>query len=374
MVSAVSIASVRARCAGAVRDPVRWTSLLQLVKTVVAAVVAWLLASRVLDLPQAFLAPWSALLVVHATVYRTFSRGLRQVCGAVLGVLLAWAVGSLLGLTTLSVSVLLLVGLVVGALRWFRGESTAVAATALIVLTTGTSTRDSLLVDRLLDTCVGIAVGLAVNLVVWPPLRDYAAARAIGAIDDEVGELLRDMAGALRHTCDQDTVAGWVDRTRDLDHDLDRAWSLLRQARESSRFNPRRAARSVRGADGYEELLRDLEQAVAETRSMARTIGHGVEELTEWEPGFRGPWLDLLQEAGEAIGAPDAARLVRVRDRLRRLSDQLSSSDLSARHWPEYGALIMNLRNVAAAMDRVAGANPIVLPRYVRRQQRLTRR
>ena len=62
-----------------------WTAVLQLVKTVVAAVVAWVLASQVFALPQAFLAPWAALLVVHATVYRTFSRGLRQVTGAVLG-------------------------------------------------------------------------------------------------------------------------------------------------------------------------------------------------------------------------------------------------------------------------------------------------
>jgi uncharacterized membrane protein YccC len=293
--------------------------------------------------------------------------------GAVLGVLLAWAVGNLLGDTTTAVTVLLVVGLVLGALRWFREESTAVAATALIVLTTGYSTRDHLLLDRLLDTSIGIVVGLVVNLIVWPPLRDYAAARAIDAVDDEVGELLRDMASALRAGCDQQTVAGWVDRTRGLDEQVDQAWALLRQARESSRFNPRRAARSVRGADDYEEILRRNEQAVAETRSMASTIGLGIESLTAWEEAFRGPWTDLLQEAGEAIGAPDAARLLEVRHRLHLLADELSGSDLSARHWPEYGALIMNLRNVVASMDRVAGANPIVLPRYARRA-RFTRR
>ena len=74
---------VRARLRDAavdrLRDPVWWTEVLQLVKTAVAAVLAWVLASQVFALPQAFLAPWAALLVVHATVYRTFSRGLRQV-------------------------------------------------------------------------------------------------------------------------------------------------------------------------------------------------------------------------------------------------------------------------------------------------------
>ncbi len=68
--------------------------------------------------------------------------------------LLAWGVGSHLGLTTSSVSVLLAVGLLVGSLRWFRDESTAVAATGLIVLTTGFSTRDQVLLDRLFDTSI----------------------------------------------------------------------------------------------------------------------------------------------------------------------------------------------------------------------------
>jgi uncharacterized membrane protein YgaE (UPF0421/DUF939 family) len=370
----VNGSAVRGRLAEGLRDPLRWTGFIQLAKTAVAAVAAWVVASHVLELPQAFLAPWSALLVVHSTVYRTFSRGLRQVTGAVLGVLLAWAVGNLMGLSTLAVSVLLVVGLVVGSMRWFRDESTAVAATGLIVLTTGFANRDNLLVDRLLDTLVGIVVGLAVNLVVWPPLRDYAAARSIDAIDDGVAELLRDMADALRATCDQDTVTDWVDRTRALDEDLDQAWALLRQARESSRLNPRRAARQVRSTEVWEEVLRHNEQAIAECRSMARTIGHGIENVVEWEPSFREPWLRLLREAGEAIGVPDSARVVGVRRELVRLTEDLSREDLSERHWPEYGALIMNLRNVVASMDRVAQQNPLLLPRYERRQRLLRRR
>jgi uncharacterized membrane protein YgaE (UPF0421/DUF939 family) len=370
----VRLSGARAGLAAAVRDPLRWTDTIQLVKIVLAAVVAWWIAYQVLDLPQAFLAPWSALLVVHSTVYRTFSRGLTQVTAAVLGVVLAWAVGNVVGLSTTAVSVLLVVGLVVGSLRWFKEDTTAVAATGLIVLTTGFSTKDTMLLDRLVDTFIGIAVGLVVNFAVWPPLRDYSAALAIDAIDDDVAELLRDMAVGLRGSCDQDTVTGWVDRTRDLDASLDQAWALLRQARESSLLNPRRAARDVRSTDVYEEVLRHCEQAIAECRSMARTIGHGIENVVEWEPAFRDPWLDLLREAGEAIGVPDSARTVAVRRALLRLTEDLSREDLSERHWPEYGALIMNLRNVVASMDRVAQHNPLVLPRYERRERLLRRR
>ena len=61
---------------------------------------------------------------MHATLYRTFSQGARQVAAAVLGVVLAWAVGNVLGLDATAVAVVLAVGLVLGARRWFGDEAT----------------------------------------------------------------------------------------------------------------------------------------------------------------------------------------------------------------------------------------------------------
>jgi hypothetical protein len=354
--------------AAAWRDPVWWTDLIQLAKTAVAAVVAWVVAAQVFGLPQAFLAPWAALLVVHATVYRTFAQGARQVGATVLGVLLAWAVGNLLGLDVVAVSLLLVAGLLLGSARWFRDESTTVAATGLIVLTTGVSDRGPVLVDRLLDTLIGIGVGLLVNLAVWPPLRDHSAARAIDTVDDRIGVLLVDMARDLRErTCTLEDVTGWVERTRSIDEDIEHAWAVLRQARESTRLNPRRAAAGLRRSAYFEDVLRDDEQAAAETRSMARTLGHSIDGVVEWDEEFRTGWLTLLHEAGEAIAAPDSARVVAVHGELDRLAERLSTADLSATHWTEYGALLTNLRNVVESMARVAAASPVPVPRYAAR-------
>ena len=357
----------------AVSDPILWSSLIQLAKTVVAAVIAWVLASQTFDLPQAFLAPWAALLVVHATVYRTFSRGAQQAASTVLGVILAWLVGNLLGLTALGVATLLTVGLVVGAAGWFRGETTTAAATGLVVLTTGFSTHDQVLVERLLDTGIGIVVGLAVNLLVWPPMRDLSAARAIDAIGGRVGRLLIDLAREILETCDDEHVAAWINRTRDLDEDLDRAWALLRQAKESGRLNPRRAARTVKRTDVFEEVLRGNEQAVAEIRSIARTVGHGVADLVEWEPEFRERWTGLLARAGEAVVHEGTGQVGEVRAELDTLANDLSDAHLSGRHWPQYGALLTNLRNVVTSMDPVTKHHPIEIQRYARRD-RLARR
>src|SRR5680860_191849 len=279
------------------RDRVAWTELVQLVKTVVAAVVAWILAAEVLDLPQPFLAPWSALLVVHATVYSTFSRGAQQVGATVIGVVVAWG--------------------------------------------------------------IGIAVGVVVNLLVWPPFRDRAAARAIDAVDDRIGELLREMADGLRHGRSDELVHVWVDRTTEIDEEVDQAWALVRQSRESGWFNPRRSAREVRNPTEYGDILHRIEQSVAETRSMARSLDHSVVNVTEWDPVFKDRWVGLLDDAGAAILAPDSARQGQIRERLSELIDELSTGDLPTQHWPEYGGLILNLRNIVGSMDVVAKANPV---------------
>src|SRR5829696_6055151 len=224
------------------RDPVLWTDVSQIVKTVAAAVLAWVIARDVLEIAQPFLAPWAALLTVHATVYRTFARGAQQVGATVLGVLLAFGAGSTLGVNAASLGVVLLAGMLAGATRRLRAESTTAAATALVVLLTGSSGSETMLLARLLDTVIGIGVGLAVNLVVWPPLRDRAAARRIDQIDDRIGELLTDMAKCLRDGGEKDDADEWVERTRDIEHGVDQAWATVRQARESGRLNPRRHA------------------------------------------------------------------------------------------------------------------------------------
>src|SRR3954466_13409276 len=192
------------------RDPVWWTNALQIVKTVLAAVVAWVLAVHVFDIEQAFLAPWAALLTVHATVFRTLRRGVQQVGATVLGVLLAFGAGALFGVSALSLGLAIFLGLLAGSVRGLRAETTTAAATALVVLLTGYSDDSGMLVARLLDTGIGITVGLLINLIVWPPLRDRSAAHQVGAIDDRVGDLLTEIAAALARGCDADEAGAWV--------------------------------------------------------------------------------------------------------------------------------------------------------------------
>lgn len=339
------------------RDPAVWSRVLQASKIVVAAVLAYVLVTDVLGLSQSFLAPWSAILVVQATVYRTFSTGVLQVAGAVAGVLIAWGVGTTLGLGPLPVAVAVGVGLIIGTVPWVGADLTSPATTALIVLTTGSSTHGVLLVDRLVDTGIGVGVGLLVNLMVWPPLQRRSTVAAIDQIDDKVGDLLVDMADGLEQGEVAGLVHGWVERTRQLDGEVDQAWALVRQAGESARMNPRRSARGLRNPREWNRLLLHLEQGVAECRSLARTITLAKEGV---DPSFRLRWTAALREAGEAIQDADSERLETVRDTIRALADTGPSAP--ADRWPVEGAALINLRNITESFALITEANPLGRP------------
>jgi uncharacterized membrane protein YgaE (UPF0421/DUF939 family) len=349
------------------RDPVVWGNAVQVVKTVGAAVAAWGLAVSVFDLPQPFLAPWAALLTVRATVYRSLAHGLQQVAAAVIGVLLAVAAGSALGVNAGSLALTLLVAMAAGAARPLRDESTTAATTALVVLVTGYSGDTSIVGGRLLDTAIGIAVGLVVNLVVWPPLRDRTAAGQVDVIDDRLGELLADIARGLREGGEALDPDRWIERTRDLDRDVADAWAVYRQAHESGRLNLRRAAGArVRASRELVPLLAHLEQAIADTRSMAGTIARADAPL---DHRFRERWLDLLTRTGEAVVAADADAIDEVRTDLEAAAPALTGADGDIAPRPMHGALVVNLRNILDAMDAVARAQPVGVrpPRALRR-------
>lgn len=337
------------------RDPILWLEIAQLLKTAAAAVGAWVVARIVVGPAEAFLAPWAALLTVHATVYRTLARGMQQAAATILGVLLGFAAGSTLGVNAGSLAVAMVAGLAAGTLPMLRAESTTTAATAIILLLTGISSDPSVLVQRLECSGIGIAAGLLINFLIWPPLRDRVAARRLDIVDDRIGELLADMACCLRDGGGDAEVDDWVERTRAIDGDIDRAWAAVEQARESGRLNMRHsAAKRVGASDDFEALLTRLEQAVAETRSMARTIRRGGTSSRAWTPRFRDAFLDLLERTGAAVTAADAQAIGPLVADVERTARAHGGATR-----PVHAALLINLRNILEAMHDVAGAQPV---------------
>jgi uncharacterized membrane protein YgaE (UPF0421/DUF939 family) len=337
-------------------DPVVQSDLLLVTKAAAAAVLAWVLAVHVFALPQPFLAPWSALLTVHATVYRSVSRGAQQVAATVVGVLLSFVLAELLGINALSLGLTMFAALLLARVGVLREEGVTIATTALFVLTTGYGQQEHMLGDRILATALGIAAGVVTNFVVLPPLIDRSAARHVDTIDERLGALLRGMAESIQAGHTDDAAAEWLEETRQLDRDLDHAWEVVGFARESTRLNPRRrSARLSQGPLTYEHVLYRLEDGIAEARSIARTVRDATFAQHEWDPLFRERWPALLSAVGSTVANADA-EVRALRDDVDALTRALSRSDLPGLRWSVYGALITNLRNIVDVADDVTGA------------------
>lgn len=186
-----------------------------------------------------FLAPWTALLTVHVTVYRSVSRGLQTLVASLLGIALSFVIGVWLGVSVATFALALAIGMIVALVPWIREEGIAVATTAIFVLGAGFGEQQPLLADRLLEIALGVAVGIAVNLLIVPPLRHKEAARYVDSIKARMGGVLIDMADEFASVWDTERADAWVAETRSMTEEVDRAWRMVRFARESERANPR---------------------------------------------------------------------------------------------------------------------------------------
>ena len=359
--------SLGERLQATVRSPETVTDLLQILKCVIAASAAWWFATAVLESDLPFLAPWTALLTVHATVYRSLSRGLQTTVASGIGVLVSFLIGAFLGVSLWTFALALLVGMVGSRMSWIRDEGVAIATTAIFVLGSGFGDQAPLLTDRLIEVGVGVGFGVAVNMLIIPPLRDQQASRYVDSINRRIGAVLTDMADEFGSSWDTDRAEAWFEETTAMDDELASAWQTVRFARESERANPRRRLAAVRqrhgarrtgGARqvGYEEILSRVDEAISHLRHLARTLREASYSEGEWDTSFRERWVAIVRDAGRAIADPDA-EVEPVYDRLQELTRTMGEAGgLPAKDWPVYGSLITSMRHVALIVDDVASA------------------
>lgn len=350
------------------RSPETATGLLQIVKIVVAATAAWALSVYVLQSEMPFLAPWTALLTVHATVYRSFSRGAQTTVSSAAGVGLSFVIGHFLGVSVWTFGLALLVGMVLSRFRWIRDEGTAIATTAIFILGDNYSSQETLLMDRIIEVMVGVGLGIAVNLLVLPPLRDRQASRYVDSINRRMGGVLLSMADEFNESWSTEQAQSWLDETQSMNAELNSAWSVVRFARESKLGNPRRRGRGqrrlhrARQSDAsedkvsYEEILSRVDEGISHLRNLTRTLREASYAEGPWDARFRERWVEIVRGTGEAVADPGGT-VESYTDRLDELAAEMSDADsLPDSAWPLYGTLITSVRHIVVIVDDVASA------------------
>lgn len=351
-----------------VQSPEFVTDALQILKTVVAGTGAWWLSVAVLGSEMPFLAPWTALLTVHATVHRSLSHGVQTTVASTIGVGLSFVIGYLLGVSIWTFALALLVGVAAARISWIKDEGIAIATTAIFVLGSGFDEQAPLLDDRIIEVALGVGCGVVVNLFVLPPLRDKQAGRYVDSVNRRLGNVLIDMAQEFTESWETEKAEEWFKESEAINEELDSAWVMVRFARESRQSNPRNRVplpRSVGGRSaqtrhresaGYEEILERTGEGLSHLRHLTRTLREASYAEGPWDERFRERWGRLVDEAGHAIADPDAG-VEPLYDHLVELSsDMAQEGGLPEESWPIYGSLLTSLRHIVVVVDDVASA------------------
>ncbi len=219
---------------------VRWTAepvAAQIGRSTTAAVISYVVAVWLLPQPVPLTAPLTALLVVQVTLYSTFMTGIRRVNAVVVGVVIAIAFSSLVGLRWWSLGLIILTALLVGRVVKVGEFEAEVAISAMLVL--GVTKVASTAWDRIYETLIGAAVGLLFNLLFAPPVWVQSAGGSIEAMAHRMGRLFRDIGGQVAGHLPVERAAARLHEARRVDHDISEVDASLRQAEDSLRFNPR---------------------------------------------------------------------------------------------------------------------------------------
>lgn len=306
-------ASVRRGFAHA--GPERDTILL-IVKSALAASLAWFVANDLLGAPSATFAPFSALLMVQVTIAQSLFQSLRYAGAVIAGVVLTALLVPALGPTIAAFAVLMLAGLVIGRWRRLGSQGPQVAVAALFAYASFSQQNDvssslTQLTSIAALVVLGCLIGVVVNLLVVPPIRYRDGAYAVESLSRSVTELLDDMSAALVEGMpDDDRVREWSYRAERIPTLAEQARTSIEHAAETMRFNPRRLiTRTGTDFSGHRVTVRALERADEQVMSMCRGLRHSkVEqrETLEVEHTFAthlAPFLGAAAQAARIIGS-----------------------------------------------------------------------
>ena len=348
----------------------------QMAKTVVAAVVAYVVAGTLTKGGDTLLAPLTALLVTQVTVFETLTTGLRRVIAVVAGVLIAVALSQFVYLGWWSLGLLLAAAFTVGSMLRLGDHSTEVAISAMLVFAVGGAQPTAS--SRVTETLIGAAVGIVFNLVV-APLHVEPAGAAVRALADRTAQVLNAAADDLGADWSHDRAYRLLLEARRLRAEVGRAEDVFADAERSLRLNPRgRRLRAV--TPSLRAALAAIEHVAVAVRSLARTLAErsdddpaNAKSLGPQDVGRRQlsavlrdlatavrafGWLAGGDVNGPSGGEEDVrAALDRARDARHNVGDALAVDPRNEpRLWKLHGALLSDIDRILHELDLHAGA------------------
>ncbi|MFB8386024.1 aromatic acid exporter family protein [Microbacterium sp. NPDC055910] len=340
------------RMTAAFRAP-RRAPALQVAKSALATIAAWLVAGWLVDGPPPVFAAIAALLVVQPSVNQSLTKALERSIGVIAGVTVASALGILLGGSTWVILLATVVALLLAwGLRMTAGTANQVAISALLVLALG-GTSPGYAVERIIETLLGAVIGIVVNLALVPPLAVTPARDAVESLAGELAASLDRLATALEQPQSPEQVEEVLLTARLLRPMRDKAAAALADASESLTLNPRRTRHRDELADAQGQLDR-FSPIVTQTIGMTRAFADHHDASVHEEPVVHDIAQQLRRAAHDVqLISGDPAHLP-ADDREPALTAPLTVRMPSSTHWMLIGSLLEDLRRIHETLSEPA--------------------
>ena len=336
---------VLANVRGSSRSP-----LLQVLKTSVAVVVAWLLSYLLLGQPLPIFAAIAALLVVQPSVNQSLAKGLERSVGVILGVLLAYGAGMVLGTSTWIVLSIVVVSLLLAwALRLTPGSANQIPISAMLVLAIGGAQSSDYAIERVVETLLGCGIGLLVNMLIVPPVLSGPAHHAVVRLATLIAATMDAIAVALTKRQSAAELTTMLENARALRPLQRQAQAVVTSAEESLLLNPRGGVHR-QSIQRDRELMGKLAILVTRVLGLARAVHDRYDDDLPDEPMVRSIAEELRRAAHD---------LRLLADHRRRPDDEpLRTAEIPAltaplviatphpEHWILVGSLMEDIRRV----------------------------
>ncbi|WP_110205496.1 FUSC family protein [Nocardioides daejeonensis] len=270
---------------------------LQLVKTAVATVLAWVVCSLTIhDGPPPIFAAIAAMLVVQPSLNQSLTKAIERSVGAIAGVVLASALGIAFGHSAVVVLSAVASALALAwVLRMTTGSGNQVAISALLVMVMGATTPGYAGV-RVLETIIGAAIGIVVHLALVPPVAVEPARLALDELGGEIAASQERLARALLTMHSRRELDELLMRARRMRPLGEAAESALDDLEDSLALNPRRH-RHRDELVAMRESLHSFMPIVTQTLGMTRAFVDQYEDELATEPAVQGIAEELRRAA-----------------------------------------------------------------------------
>lgn len=318
-------------------------SWFQLLKGAAASIITWFVCASIFPGQLPIFGAIAALLVMQDNVDQSLTKGLERVIGVLIGVSVAIGAGTLFGNQPWLFIAAIPAAMAVGwLLRMTPASANQVAISALLMIALG-GLQLHYGVERLVETAIGAAIGVLINAFVIAPVRNSSMHEAIVMLTDDAALVLEEIADGLTTPRDSEWLAQMLADARALQAERTRVHQLLRQARDSLRFNPR-SRRYREELEEDDRQFQRLQPIVTQVTGMARALTDLYSPDLAADPTVQG-MADEMRRA-----AHDLARLAHSET-----PDPAEPPALTAPytipqpnpdHWVLVGSLMEDLRRV----------------------------